>query len=115
MIKITSIFCRRYTELFKAMKNNARLSFKSQSTWKVDLGFQHPICTIRSYHVIAPKDCLQIISASEEYAQQHGGWTKDRHQEAATTDIPFDLIGGEKKEVFQKWKHHIINFRGLSC
>ena len=89
------------------MKPNKRLSLKTQSTWNLDIGFQHPICTIRSYHVIAPKDCQKIISAANEYAQQNGGWTTNRHQEAATTDIPFDVIGGSRKQLFQKWKHRL--------
>ena len=89
------------------MKPDTRLSLKTRSTWSIDIGFQHPICTIRSYQVIAPKDCLQIIAAAKEYAQQNEGWTTDRHQEAATTDIPFDVIGGHRKQIFQKWKRRL--------
>ena len=89
------------------MKSNKPLSLQKISEWNVDIGFQHPICGIRSYHVIAPKDCQQIISATEEYAKENGGWTKDRHEEAATTDIPYDLIGGSRKQIFQNWKHRL--------
>ncbi|MAA79919.1 MAG: hypothetical protein CL916_11750, partial [Deltaproteobacteria bacterium] len=52
-------------------------------------------------------DCVQIITAAQEYAHQNGGWTQDRHQEAATTDLPFDLIGGSRKSIFQKWKRRL--------
>lgn len=89
------------------MKPDTTLSLKTQATWSVDIGFEHPICTIRSYHVIAQQDCQQIIEAAKEYAQQNGGWTTDRHQEAATTDIPFDAIGGSRRHIFQKWKRRL--------
>ena len=77
--------------------------------WDLDLGFQHSLCSIRSYHVIDPKDCIRIINAGNEYAAHHGGWTTDRHQEAPTTDIPFDLLGGPQKHKFQQWKKNFIH------
>ena len=86
------------------MKQSRTRNLASIEQWGVDIGFTHPICTIRSYHVLSPKDCQHLISAAESYALAHGGWTTQRHQAAATTDIPFDLLGGKNHSMFQKWK-----------
>jgi len=83
-------------------------SLHSIKDWKIDVGFQHPLCSIRSYHIFSQKDCNNIIEAGEEAAQKQGGWTTDRHDEAPTTDIPFDIIGGSYKLIFQKWKNRLI-------
>ena len=86
------------------MKKNHTRSLTPIDQWRIDVGFDHPIRTIRSYHVVSPKDCSRLIAAAEDYAINHGGWTKKRHKEAPTTDIPFDLLGGENRAMYQKWK-----------
>jgi hypothetical protein len=40
-----------------------------------------------------PKDlCKLIINESEKYADENGGWTRKRHKNYPTTDIPLCLI-----------------------
>jgi hypothetical protein len=90
------------------MNNSKKRSLHSISQWNVDIGFQHPLCSIRSYHVLPPKDCQYIIDAGEDAAKEQGGWSIDRHDEAPTTDIHFDRLGGKNRTRFQLWKKKLI-------
>ena len=38
--------------------------------------------------VLSPLHCQEIIAKAEGYAQQHGGWTRNRHTGYPTTDLP---------------------------
>lgn len=81
-------------------------SLESYREWNIDIGTDHPLSTIRAYHVLSPKECQRIIDEGERMAARVGGWLNKRHKGAPTTDIPFHFLGGPKRGVFGKWQQY---------
>ncbi|MEC7984746.1 MAG: hypothetical protein VX278_06260 [Myxococcota bacterium] len=81
---------------------------KAYKTISVDLSMQHPITNINVYSILSRQHCQLFIQEAEKTAARLGGWTKTRHNEAPTTDIPFNQLGGHHKEPFQRWKKIFI-------
>jgi hypothetical protein len=43
-------------------------------------------------NIYSPDMCRYIIKECEKYAENNGGWTKNRHKNYPTTDLPVDAI-----------------------
>jgi hypothetical protein len=75
---------------------------------EVPLGVDHPLSLLRSYHVLNAATCKRLVEAAECAAEARGGWTTERHKKAATTDLPFSLLGGERQSGFNHWKETFV-------
>ena len=67
----------------------------------IDIGTDHPLSTIRAYHVLSPKECQRIIDEGERMAARVGGWLNKRHKGAPTTDIPFHFWEDRNEECLE--------------
>jgi hypothetical protein len=81
-------------------------SLESYRSWNVDIGSEHPLSTVRVYHILSRQECEKIIDEGERVAQKIGGWMNKRHKGAPTTDLPFHFLGGPKRKIFGKWQRH---------
>ena len=77
-------------------------------TLEVPLGIGHSLELVRSYQILDTASCRLLIKAAEKAAEARGGWTTDRHKKAATTDLPFSLLGGERQSSFEHWKKNFV-------
>ena len=59
---------------------------------KIDLKYNRFLQRFNYTNIYTPDVCRYIINESEKYAAKNGGWTKKRHNNYPTTDLPVDII-----------------------
>lgn len=73
------------------------------------IGLTPTYCRIKELKaVISLKECAKIIQTAEDYATENNGWTKSRHTNYATTDIPVNSLLGEDNYIDELVNENIL-------